>query len=62
MTEFNTQNNTDGSESVTVTWTLDDASDQHTGDDGYHSCHFVAAETKPNGDPPSMIFGGNDDD
>ena len=61
MTTFNSQNYTDGSQSVIVTWALDDTRDSDTGNDNSISVSPRPDETMPNGDPSCVVLWGNEE-
>jgi hypothetical protein len=61
MTQITTQNHTDGSESLTVTWTQDNEHRQPSGGMVKPSGAVALAEKMPNGDPPSLTLWGNDE-
>jgi hypothetical protein len=61
MTQVTAQNHTDGSESITVTWTQDSDNRQRSVPGLRLSGAMALAEKKPNGDPPSLTLWGNDE-
>jgi hypothetical protein len=61
MTQVTAQNHTDGSESITVTWTEDNDVRQRSAAGVRPSGAVALAEKKPNGDPPSLTLWGNDE-